>query len=208
MLVRIAYFISLIFHPVCMPLYIYGLTVWLAPPSVMRYTGTALGCLAGVIVLFSVCVPAAFLWVMYRTRAIPTLTLEERRHRTLPYLVGIVSMLVLYYKLQQAHIAPLVYVPVLGGAVVGVGLLCINFFYKISAHAACIGAWLGFLWGAHLFFNVNELYLYILLMVILMMGLVGSARLYINAHTPTQVWFGYALGILLMYFSVFFLTNN
>lgn len=38
---------------------------------------------------------------------------------------------------------------------------------------------------------------------VLLAGLVGSSRLYLNTHTPLQVWFGFILGFVICFLSYF-----
>jgi len=75
-------------------------------------------------------------------------------------------------------------------------LLFVTIRWKISAHAAAIGGLLGgFLM---LSIRLQENPVWILSALILISGIVGSARLILGKHTSTQVYAGFMLGLCMM----------
>jgi membrane-associated phospholipid phosphatase len=77
----------------------------------------------------------------------------------------------------------------------------ITLFWKISAHAVGTGGLLGFLFGIVYSFAATEL-LYPTLVCVLATGLLLSARLYLNAHTPVEVGAGFLLGLTVCFTAV------
>ncbi len=81
----------------------------------------------------------------------------------------------------------------------------INIRWKISLHMIGIGGLLGllsalaYLYGLH----IN----WILMTTILLAGIIGTARLYLNEHNPSQVYSGFMMGYVLN-FGIIVLLNN
>ncbi len=76
--------------------------------------------------------------------------------------------------------------------------LIISFFWRISFHTIGIGGILGLLFylqvfQAQLFSNLTFA---LIPAIVITAGIIGSARLYLNAHTPSQIYVGYIVGFL------------
>jgi membrane-associated phospholipid phosphatase len=84
-------------------------------------------------------------------------------------------------------------------------LTIITIFFKISVHAAGAGCMIGFLLSIMLIFPEHNL-MWALVVIVLVGGLIMSARLYLNAHTPVEVYSGFALGLFISFFSLYFLV--
>ncbi len=79
----------------------------------------------------------------------------------------------------------------------------ISLYWKISAHAVGISGMLGALIGIAIKYGNTELFFPILI-IVLVMGLLISARLHLNAHTPLQVIAGSILGFVMSLAVIFF----
>ena len=71
----------------------------------------------------------------------------------------------------------------------------ITWFWKISAHAIGIGCASGFLFLLYETSPTSSLFM-AMVISILLAGIIISARLYLEAHTPKQVYWGYFMGIV------------
>ena len=75
--------------------------------------------------------------------------------------------------------------------------MCINIFWKISAHSIGIGGLAGLLVSICLRMGLYmPLYITVAL---LLCGIVASARLVLQVHTPAQVYLGLLLGFGVQY---------
>jgi membrane-associated phospholipid phosphatase len=106
--------------------------------------------------------------------------------------------LVSFYLLQKVGVSALIlkYLLASGGTVVCIA--AINYFWKISAHMASIGAFLGLLVVLSIYLQTDLRFLIILGMLVA--GLTGSARLFANAHTFSQLVAGFCLGFAWIFF--------
>lgn len=94
-----------------------------------------------------------------------------------------------------------------GGLLLLVGLLVITFWWKISLHSSSIAGLCGGLMAEVLVIgdlnNINQIMLWNTLLL-LSIGLVSFSRLYLKAHSFSQVLCGIALGFSLMFTVVYF----
>ncbi len=127
-----------------------------------------------------------------RIQSLEMKTPEERR---LPFLLTAIYYSVGYYMLTTKVPLPAQLNLVLLGANISVVLtMLINLKWKISAHTIGIGGLFGALLGFSYQLRVNILVE--LMLVLLIAGLVGYARLRLSAHTQSQVYAGYIVGFL------------
>ncbi len=143
-------------------------------------------------------VPMLAVGVMKLTGHVQSIMLQEQEERNIPYLVTGAMYLFDYYFLSQMHSAAIIRAYLLACACIVVAVVIINHFYKISVHAASLGALAGIvvtlipyaLWDIR----------WLLAFVVIATGATLSARLFMNAHTPKQLWSGWLLGFLVMMF--------
>jgi hypothetical protein len=83
-----------------------------------------------------------------------------------------------------------------------VGLISI--YWQISAHSVGIGGVVGIVAGIITKFGETDLVL-VLAALIMLTGMVASARLRLNAHTPAQIGAGLMLGLSTSMMTVFWL---
>jgi membrane-associated phospholipid phosphatase len=81
--------------------------------------------------------------------------------------------------------------------------MIISLRWKISNHMASIGGLTGALIALSLRLEINTSY--ILALVFLFAGLIGTARLILKKHNPLQIYAGYALGFFVMFFILMFI---
>lgn len=147
-----------------------------------------------VVFLFSFMFPVLNIYIMYKLRRIPSLTLSNQGDRTFPYIMTAVFYFGLFYLLKDANIWNSIKLFVIGA---GVGILLtaiINRKYKISAHMVGIGGLLGVLISVAYLIRFDMTLFYLL--VIIVAGLVGMSRVILEEHKPSQVYTGFLLGLI------------
>jgi len=124
---------------------------------------------------------------------ISSIYLETTEERKLPYLLTVIYYIILYYFLKELSLPPILYLIFLGSILASIFTLIINLKWKISAHMIGMGGIVGSLIGIseRLSIDLN----YILMTSFLISGMVGTARLYLNAHNPPQIFAGFLLGL-------------
>jgi hypothetical protein len=138
---------------------------------------------------------------------IKSLHLDDKQDRTGPYIITGVFYLWLVKNLLSLGYLPSLFVAFALGATISLFLaFFINIFLKVSAHAAGMGGFVTMLlitlfrypdatlgipaFGGTFMVGFGV----VLALGILFAGLVGTARLALKAHSPTELYIGYGVG--------------
>lgn len=197
---RSATFISVVFHPLFMPL----ACVVVACEFDWYVKGMMTGGLAGIVyfivALSTIGFPLINLLLLRWYGVVSSLHLPERKERTAPYISTIFFFALGYYMLRRGELPDALFSILFGSILVLTMVTLLNLKWKVSAHSAGIFGVLGSLialFKIHDFFNIS-----LVSLVILSCGLVLSSRLFLHAHKPAQVYAGAAIGFIAMYLPV------
>jgi uncharacterized membrane protein HdeD (DUF308 family) len=195
----IAKAVSVIWHPVFVNLLcLYVLFTFYPPLSYGVPFKLQLFYVAFIFIATSI-VPLFLVLIMKAMGTISAITMERQEDRKYPYLFTLSLYIFVYYNLMQSPLTPtylLKYLLACTGIVAAVFL--INSFNKISIHLATMGALCGLL--AALAYKGFADYRILLALAILASGYVASARLSLKAHLPNQLYLGFLLGFIFMFF--------
>lgn len=138
--------------------------------------------------------PAILIWIMAKRNIISSLQMPLKEERTYPYMIFSIFYASTFFLLRNIGLPQLYYMFIAGGLASIIIATVINFFWKISIHMIGIGG----LTGGFLALSFKSLIDEPLLIIVLLLisGLVGFARLQSNTHSPAQVYVGYLLGFL------------
>lgn len=142
-------------------------------------------------------IPTLGTLALVKTGYVTSIMAEERSERTLPlfFTTACFAMLTyMFYREQVFDQLLFLIMAVITGAVF-ITYLITN-FWKISTHSVGMGGALGFIMLLHTWQPEKNL-LYLAAGTIVICGAVLSARLALNAHSPLQVYTGFALGLSL-----------
>lgn len=211
---RFASFISWLFLPLFTPIYGLLLALYLPINSISFVTNESLYLLHPTVKLlflilffvFIVVAPSFSFFVMRRGNVIQSLNMETAEERNSPIAIMMLYCLILFFFLhfqaEGAYIPPIIKAMVLGGAVAAGLAYFINKALKISLHSIGMGALFGFFYMFSL--PLEEIPLIILISILLLGGVVMSARLILNAHTLKEVGLGYLLGFATQVVCIYF----
>lgn len=191
---RLAKVLSLIFHPLWMPLIIYLLVRWLDP----YYIGqTKADNFVILLLLVNIIAPALSMLIMIKYGMLSSIELRDRKERFGPYLLVIFYYVLSYTMLRwQGPILPQevfsFFVSVILSLIVS---LSINMFWKISVHLLAQGGVFGTLLALN---SLHKSDINVFLMIsALAAGLTAYSRLKLHAHTHGQVYAGFILGVVM-----------
>jgi hypothetical protein len=189
----LAKIISVIFHPLFMPLY--GMVIIFSAPTLFVYLPFNVKKLLLLIVLINnVLLPFSLLPFFRYRNIISSWYLEERRERIIPLLITTILYLVTSIILYRLPIPLFLKSFILASFILSLAVTCINFWWKISIHSAGAGALIALV--LILSIKMFSPLLWYLISAILAAGLVLSSRLKLNSHNPQQVWLGFLTGFL------------
>lgn len=193
---KIAKTVSVLFHPLLFPSYftliIFDLNNYI---SLLIPTGAKLVIFL-VIFVTTFIFPAIFILIIKQKGLINSLQMETREERVYPFAIAGIFNFSAFYMIKQIQVPEEYYLFLLGTGALILVCLAINFYTKISAHLAGAGGLTGALIGISLRMNIDLIML--ITIVILCSGLIGFARLKLNAHKPFQIYSGFICGMIVM----------
>ncbi|MCF0197210.1 MAG: phosphatase PAP2 family protein [Bacteroidaceae bacterium] len=194
----IASFLSSLFRPVYYPTV--GTFILLAMSYLSLLPVSIKAMLLGIVYFLTVVVPVVLVYLYRRLNKWHPTMLEHRVNRTIPYCIHlscyIMCIYVLNILLMPRCIVSIIFVSML--------LQCccviINFWWKISMHAAGSGAIIGALAAFANIFAFNPVWW--MCAAILLTGVVMTSRMILRQHTFSQVIGGCLIGILCAYWGI------
>ncbi len=188
---NIARIISALFHPFLIPLY--GLTIIFSAPTLYTYVPFEVKRLLLLIVLVNnILLPLSLLPVFFRYNFISSWSLSDKRERMIPLLINAVLSLVTTFIIFRFRVPVFLKSYFIALSFLSLIAISINYLWNLSLYS--LGA--GVLVAVVIMLSV-KMYtplLWYLIPAILVGGLLLSARLKLNAHSPVQVWFGFLTG--------------
>jgi hypothetical protein len=193
--------VSYVFHPLLIPFY--GFILLFSYGSFIAHVLSLelKIALLVIIALLTIFIPAFFVRLLKRKGSVQDLQLSNAKERTIPYLFTILFYGVAYYNLRNDGLPAILAVFMLSAIITLVSVVCINLFYKISAHMVGISALSATAFFLQQKFQVDTAMLFLL--IILIAGLIATARLHAHAHTPSQVYTGFLLGFSIQYLTLY-----
>lgn len=201
MLQKISKVISVIFHPVLIPTlgffllfhsgFYYSTINW----EIRRYVL--------LVVIFSTAILPLISIGILALNPNFDMTMKKSRDRIIPLISSSVFYYLGFMLLGKLKAYPVFKLFLLASAVVILMLLIVSIKWKISMHMSAIGGLTGTLFAISFRTGANPFW--IILAVIIISGLIGSARLVLKKHNIWQLLAGYSLGFLLLYLAIYFL---
>jgi len=191
---RAAKIISVIFHPLFMPLY--GLILLMfSIPAVYNYFLFSINKILLLIILINNTVlPLSLLVFLKMKNQISSREVESRKERMLLLFFATILYAITSYIVIKYPVPNFIKTYFIGIFFVASSITVINNWWKISIYAA--GA--GMLTALMLMLSLQMYHVMILplIAVIIAAGLILSSRLRLNSHTPAQAWIGFLLGFI------------
>lgn len=131
------------------------------------------------------------------------ITLQTIRDRALPLLFTAIFYYIGFLLLNRIRVFPVFKLFLIASVLVIVIVLMITLRWKISTHMSSVGGLSGTVFALSFRSGLNPIYL--ILGVVLISGLVGTARLVLNKHNLSQITAGYAVGFIILYLVVYFI---
>ncbi|MFY0602669.1 MAG: hypothetical protein JXQ93_01885 [Flavobacteriaceae bacterium] len=153
---------------------------------------------------FTYILPVFVLLILKALKLIDSFQAHSIRERKIPLFL----MIIVFYFLGRSlmNISPIRDLSVLFYGT-SLGLFIIYFLFiiklKTSIHLLSMGSALGFFLVLTSSYSISMLP--IIMIIILFSGLLGSSRLYLKAHTPTEVYSGFSIGIICQFLVSFVL---
>jgi membrane-associated phospholipid phosphatase len=188
----IARAISFILHPMLLPTYALVILFNLQVYFTVAIPLNAKWMIAILVFIITGLLPILLTVLMSKLGIIRSLHMSEREERIWPFITTALLYYLAYHLLKQLDLSP-VFVRFMLGAFLAVAAgLVVSFFWKISIHMIGMGGLVGAFTGLSLRLMIDMPLLIVIL--ILLSGLTGFARLKLSAHHPLQVLAGFIAG--------------
>ena len=189
-----AKFISYVFHPLFVPLYITYFII-----QIRSYQFAGISDLANLWIFLQVFVnctflPLASILLLRALNFIDSVFLKTQRDRIIPYIICMIFYFWNWYVFKNNHeIKDLVSVSmaIFNASVLG---FLVNISMKVSMHAISVGVLITFV--ALLAFSDSSSFSFYLSIAVLIAGIVCTSRLIVSDHSQKEIYYGFLVGIL------------
>jgi len=142
------------------------------------------------------------IFIMRLTSGISSLHLVKRKDRIAPFVfIAAYYVFAAYFLITKISLGPLFDTLIITIALMVGSVAIITLFWKISVHSIGVAGILGFIIGMN-YNSPDSLFYWPILGWVLTLGFTMSARLYLNAHKPLEVWVGALYGLVICFFAV------
>lgn len=186
--------ISITLHPLFMPIIACYLSLKLTGNTQFLITNH-LNFIYLMLLLSTIILPLISIFFLIKKGIVSSLEMSNYKERFVPLIITTSWMCYGYYKLSEIlTFYPLLKTELLCAIIIVFLAALISKFWKISLHMLGIGGCVGVVFSLNIIFG-NLIYETII--SILLAGILGFARLKLNAHNNTQVYIGFLIGFFI-----------
>lgn len=199
----IAHFISVIFHPLFIPVMVTWYLIYLQPGLFTGFSANEKQMVLIRVGYNTIFFPALTVFLLKAVGFLKNIYLKTQRERIIPYIATNIFYFWTYLVLKNHEGMP----PVLTSFILGIFIassiaLLANIYFKISMHGLGVGAFTGVM--LLLIFTAFPYTLFLPAMVVfLLTGLVATSRLIVSNHTPFEIYTGILFGIFCQFVAYF-----
>ena len=192
--------VSLLFHPLFVPmagtLAYFIITPKYSPLELQ--SGNVLP-----IFILTVIIPIISYLILRNIGLVSSIYMPDLRERKYPLYINILLLFLILYKVIPNNYTAELYYFFVGLITASMAALLLLFFnLKCSMHLMGMGSLLMFLIGLSIHFEINIIIA--LSILTLLTGLVASARLYLEAHSRSELFIGFCIGMITQLLTVKF----
>ena len=188
--------LSIVFHPLLMPTIAIGVLFALGTHISFAISSQAQLLIILIVLVNTAVAPILVILFFKKIGYVENLYLNERSDRIYPTAITILLYLFTWYLFRQSNLPEMLNFFVTGSILITVIALLVTLYWKISIHMLSMGGFTGFLICIAMVLKQDIVML--ILVSIVLAGLLGTARIKLNAHTPSQVYAGYIVGVFSM----------
>lgn len=185
-------FLSWLLHPSLLTTYFLILIFQITPLPIGYLSASGRLVILSLVFVFTFLLPGLTAFILMKTKVIDSLEMHTIAERKLPFLAATIYYLTCFYLLKELRLPPLYLLMMLGATSVVLLASMINIFWKISIHMLGIGGVCGAILGISQKISGDLIWIFVLL--ILLSGLLAQARLSLEAHSKSQVYWGFIAG--------------
>ncbi len=190
----IAKIISVLFHPLFVPIYFVWFLLYIHPLAFIGFSSLQKFQTLVIVGINLTIFPLVSVLLLKALGFIESIYLKTQKDRIIPYIAcGIFFFWAFTVFKEQTKYPIVLVVFILGIFLASSAALLANIYFKVSMHAIGMGGLLGIF--AVLFYINNLSMAWPLALVLIISGMVCTARLLLNTHTPKDIYAGLLIGI-------------
>ena len=199
-----AVLLSYVFHPVFIPLYAVLFLVYVHPSYFSGFADQNKLRTIFILIQNAVFYPLFCIVLLKGVGFIDSLFLHTKKDRIIPYIACGIFFFWTFMVFNQQTVYPRILPSfMLGVFLASSAALIANIYLKISMHAIGLGGWVGLFM---VIANTNTMLMtWPIASVLLITGLVCTARLIVSDHTPKEIYTGLLLGLLAQFVAAYVL---
>lgn len=147
-----------------------------------------------VVYFFTVLLPSVSIHIYQRYQGWTPVQMGRKERRMVPYMIAIVSYFACYYVMIVMRIPQFMANIVVTALVIQIVCAMVNIWWKISIHMAAIGGMAGALLAVSMVFQFNPTWWFSVMIIVA--GLVGTARMVLRQHSLRQIVGGFMVGLV------------
>jgi len=186
--------ISILFHPLALPSYAFAMIYFTNPLLFSAYDDKQMSQIFLMVFLYTFLFPFISIILCWRLGFIKSLEMTDSKERLVPYLTTGVFYIWTYVVFRKSGMPQIFDIVILGATITLFVIFLFNIFRKVSAHAGAMGAMVIITVFACVLASANFNYLPIA--VVLLAGVIGSSRIFLNVHDSFEVFTGFLIGML------------
>ncbi len=202
-MMRLAQVISILGHPIFMPLYAFGLLIYTNPYINMMVSTGSRYFIITILVVFTITLPAITALLFKFFGLIDSVFMKTTKERMWPFIITLIWYYMGYQLFNKIQVPQSLNLLMIGTiSVISVAII-ITIRWKISIHMLGIGGVIGAIIGISQRFQFDHSLL--LIVLFLFAGLIGYSRLKTKSHNFQQIYIGFIIGLVIEWICVLYL---
>jgi membrane-associated phospholipid phosphatase len=190
--------LSVVFQPLLIPTLVFGLILY-AVPEATSIPAEFKDRIFFLIILSTLLIPMITIIGLRLSGTLKSLHMKEIQDRVIPFsITSVYYLLTVYFLFQKTELDPILWQTLSLITIAVIGLTVVTFFWKMSAHMTGSGGLLAVVLILGFKFHTFQV-LYPLILSLLLVGAIGSARLFLGAHKPLEIYAGFFFGFLICF---------
>ena len=196
---RVSKFLSIIIHPIFIPLVVFKTTLFVAPSinfAISSYTNF----ITLIFILTTLLLPVLVVFILIKKGQLTSLEITNHKERSKPLFYSFLIMFLGYCIVKPILVfAPIIKAELLSAIIIVLLASFISKYWKISLHMLGVGGGTGAFVGIHfLYGGVSNL----IIVSLLISAVLAIARINEKAHNQTQIYIGFLLGFFIQFCSI------
>ena len=195
MIKKLALFLTYLFHPLLMTTA--GMLFILFSGTYLSYIPlSAKKMVISLVAIGTMLLPAIMVPLFKLKGMISDVHIDNQKERVTPLGITLIFFILTFTLFFRLPIFRFIQSFILGSTLSVFAAFALNFRWKISAHSIGLGGItalvIGFSYYVKMDFSIS------ILLLIFISGIIGSSRVYLNAHRQFEIYLGWVMGFLIM----------